>query len=238
MTNNIQELKNSLFSHYLLQDHDENSKNSKGVVHSSSKFILDGGNILGQRHPLYLKSLVDCLELPTELNQEEALEMLSPTIEFAKKRLNLKHSHMAIMHSSHDSDFWRSWDYSPEITETFRVPLTLNTSILFSNLEITNPSTHIPSLSIVYQNHVTKLFKEQGFLDEGGRVHTLSNLIGEKAQKLGLNSNGLIVELNNDNELGDNFFYAYKDQKPVLIFPITITNAQVDLIFEKLQKVL
>ena len=240
MTNEIQELKNSLFSHYLLQDHDENSKKSKGVIHSSSKFVLDGTNILGHRHPLYLRSLVDCFEHPSELTQEEAINFLSPTIDYAKSRLSINHPHLAVMNSSDANLFWRQWDFQADISNTVRVPLCFNTSLLFSLEPIIKPSRYFSTLSLVYQNHITKLFKEQNFLEENGRVHLLSNLIKEHANKLGLKTQGLSCQLpyNKGQELSHNFMYLNTNDQPQLIFPVNITNSQVELIFQKLKEVI
>lgn len=243
MTNEIQELKNSLFSHYLLQDHIESNKNStsKGVMHSCGKFVLNGSDILGHRHPLYLKALVDCLELPTEMTQDEALTALAPTIEFIKTKAKINLENMAIINTREDNHlFWRKWDCDFSDQSTITIPLTLNTSLLFSEHEITRPSLYISSLAVAYQNRITKLFKEQSFLERDGRVHKLTLYLEEKLNEYRIPAipDGLSLTLEKKPNLDDSFLYINQTGAITLQFPVAITNAEVDNIFQILKGLL
>lgn len=81
MDSDYQKLKDEIFSRSLALDYDEegNPKKesfSKGAISSDGRYVLDGLNPLGQRHPLYLRALIKSLDYPTEFSEKEALKHL------------------------------------------------------------------------------------------------------------------------------------------------------------------
>lgn len=245
MSDEIQELKNTLFSHYLLKDHDAtaNTNISKGCLLPNNRIGLNGQNILGQRHPLYLKSLIECLELPTEISQHEALIELKATTNFIFQKLELAPSHfpfIQILNSSDKShEFWRNPDYRVDSdVSQFVIPLNMNHSLIFSRSQILNYPEYLPMIMIIYQGKITDLFYKQNFLSPGGRVELLSTLINNEASKLGLTSRGLMVTLSCDTDNSPLVGLKKEKNRTDLLFPVYISNDQVHNIFKLIKDLL
>lgn len=250
MTDEIQKLKDILFSHYFFKDYDEkNNHNSyKGIITPDNVYALNGLNILGQRHPLYLRALIDSLACPTELSCEKAIEKLTPTINYLKEIFpNLNHyPHISIHYlQEFTPSIWSHLvllknDHNPE---SITCPLIFNMAITFSNKPIkahAESSFYLPSLFVLYQNSMVKLFKEQNFFQKNGRFETLTQYISQKASTLNLKSEGLNLYLDpsfSENKLSHYFLYNKKTNHIQLHFPLAITNQQIDDIFYKLSKI-